>query len=155
MIQNDSHHVCRQSFDITFTWLKWTNETTAVLYKENLNINQILRTRNTLTCIQPSAAATPIECAFKAFVLLLSLGSWVKGVHDYKPSSNTMCLRGQEGRNTSACWGGFPEDFYSLGNSDNSLALCKTEEGNFSNARHFAKIKHLEKKMVHRATQRK
>lgn len=67
----------------------------------------------------------PIQCVFMAFVLPLSLGSWIKGVHDYTPSSSTMCSEGPRGEILISLLRGFPEDFYSLGIFDNPLAPHK------------------------------
>lgn len=66
---------------------------------------------------------------FVAFVLPLSLGSWIKGVHNYKPVSITMWSEGPRGGGVGeihiSLLRGFPEDFYSLGIFDNPLAPHK------------------------------
>lgn len=69
--------------------------------------------------------ATPNLCPFMAFVLPLSRGSGVKGVHSCKPSTSTKCTEGPRGELNIGLLRGFPEDSYSLGIFDKALAAHK------------------------------
>ena len=46
-------------------------------------------------------------CVFMAFVSPLYLRRWIKGVHDYKPSTHTMCSEGPRGEIHIGLLGGF------------------------------------------------
>lgn len=153
-------------FYITFTRLKSTNETTAVLYKEDLNINQILckdsiyTNLHTAQCyyqqgikkLQPH----PMNVLSRPLFHFFLQGVELKGSMTTSRAL-TQCVWGaKKGETHQPVEEGFLRTFIHWEILITHWLSAKPRKGTFffSNARHFAKIKYLKRKMVHRATHR-